>query len=68
MQSRKGPIKWDQLRGDGAIRHCGVCGKDVYDLAAMTPEEAERVLVVRGGIACVRASNDTTTGFLGFQR
>ena len=62
------PLAWDELEGDGAIRHCRVCAKDVYDLSAMTPEEADRTLVVRGGIACVRVGNDARTGFVGFVR
>jgi DNA repair exonuclease SbcCD ATPase subunit len=59
------PVRWDELKGEGPARHCGVCGKDVYDLTAMPAEEAERTLVVRGGVVCVRAA-DGGTGFVGF--
>jgi len=48
------PVPWDDMEGDGAVRRCKLCAKDVHDLSAMTADEAERVLVVSGGTACVR--------------
>ena len=38
------PMEWDDLEGDGPVRRCTVCGLDVYNLAAMSRDEAEQVL------------------------
>lgn len=37
--------RWDEMSGDAKIRFCGQCEKSVYDLSAMTREEAETTLL-----------------------
>lgn len=44
---------WDDMVGDERQRFCGRCGKDVFDLSAMTRDEAEAFVRERVG-ACVR--------------
>jgi hypothetical protein len=46
--------RWDEMTGDERARHCKACDKDVYDLSAMTRDEAEDFLATRGITACVR--------------
>lgn len=46
---------WDEMLGDDRVRFCLSCEKNVYNLSAMTREEAERLLQERaGGELCVR--------------
>jgi hypothetical protein len=45
---------WDAMTGDDRVRFCGECKKDVYNLSAMTRDEAERLLAERAGSLCVR--------------
>ncbi len=46
---------WDEMLGDGRVRFCTSCDKNVYNLSAMPREEAERLLQERiGGELCVR--------------
>src|SRR4051794_558697 len=33
--------RWDEMRGDEQMRYCGQCRKKVYNLSAMTRDEAE---------------------------
>lgn len=40
---------WDDMSGDGHVRHCGDCDKNVYDLSGMTRAEATALLVGRTG-------------------
>lgn len=44
---------WEEMVGDDRARFCGSCHKNVYDLRAMTREEAEALLREKGE-ACVR--------------
>lgn len=37
-------VNWDQMKGDNRVRLCGGCGKNVYNLSAMSKIEAEEVL------------------------
>lgn len=47
--------RWEDMRGDERARHCGQCDKDVFDLSALTREEAEALLRERlGASTCVR--------------
>jgi hypothetical protein len=47
--------RWDEMVGDAAVRFCGSCQKNVYNLSAMTREKAESLLASRaGGELCVR--------------
>ncbi len=45
---------WDAMKGDDQVRFCGSCQKNVYDLSAMTRQEAERLVTEREGSMCVR--------------
>jgi hypothetical protein len=36
------PLSWNELSGDDRVRHCGVCGRDVLNLSALSRAEAER--------------------------
>lgn len=45
---------WDAMVGDTKSRFCGACEKHVYDLSAMTREEAELLVLEREGELCVR--------------
>lgn len=48
------PESWDAMSGDDAVRFCGLCRMNVYNLSAMTRERAEQVLAEREGRLCVR--------------
>lgn len=45
---------WEGMRGDGPVRHCGLCRMNVYNLSAMTREEAEETVRSKEGRLCVR--------------
>jgi hypothetical protein len=46
--------RWDDMVGDDRVRACGGCDRPVFNLSAMTRDEAERVLAARGLTPCVR--------------
>lgn len=37
-------MSWEAMTGDDKVRHCGGCSKNVYNLSAMTDQEAEEFL------------------------
>ena len=45
---------WDSMQGDERARFCGKCEKNVFDLSAMTTEQAESLLRAHGASLCVR--------------
>lgn len=45
---------WDQMRGRGRVRHCGDCQKNVYEISAMTAEQAAALIEKHEGNLCVR--------------
>src|SRR5687767_512353 len=45
---------WDRMSGDARVRHCGLCDRNVYNLSAMSEDEADTVLREREGRICVR--------------
>jgi hypothetical protein len=45
---------WDRMTGDDRARHCGSCEKTVYNLSAMTADEAAALFREREGRICVR--------------
>jgi hypothetical protein len=45
---------WDDMAGDERSRFCGQCRLNVYNLAAMTQGEAERLISKKEGRVCVR--------------
>lgn len=56
---------WAEMTGDERARHCALCEKNVYNLAAMSEEEAERVIREKEGKLCARLyrRNDGTVIF-----
>lgn len=47
--------RWDEMHGDERRRFCPPCGKEVFNLSAMTRSEAEDFLASRlGRLACIR--------------
>jgi hypothetical protein len=45
---------WSQMTGDDRVRHCATCDKDVFNLSAMTRDDAEALLLERAGNLCAR--------------
>ncbi|MBV8761519.1 MAG: hypothetical protein JO257_29760 [Deltaproteobacteria bacterium] len=45
---------WNEMVGDERVRHCAHCDKDVFNLSAMTREQAERLVIERAGDLCAR--------------
>jgi hypothetical protein len=45
---------WKDMVGDDRVRFCGKCEKNVFNLSAMTREEADALLEQREGKICVR--------------
>lgn len=48
------PESWEGMKGDGPVRFCGLCEMNVYNLSAMTRDEAEALVRERDGRLCVR--------------
>ncbi len=47
-------VPWDAMRGDERVRFCGLCRQNVYNVQALTQDEAERLITQREGRMCVR--------------
>src|SRR5438128_1668511 len=47
-------IEWAAMPGDARVRTCGSCVKQVYNLSAMSKEEARELIVRHEGKICVR--------------
>ena len=45
---------WDAMYGDERRRFCSECGLNVYNLSAMSKQEAESLLLTAEGRVCVR--------------
>src|SRR5260221_8454096 len=45
---------WAAMQGDDRVRFCAKCGKNVYNLSAMTRPEAEALVVEKEGRMCAR--------------
>lgn len=45
---------WDGMTGDSHVRHCGLCDKNVYNLSALTRQDAEALLLRHENELCVR--------------
>ena len=45
---------WAKMSGDERTRHCGDCKKNVYNISAMTRDEAEALIVEKEGRLCLR--------------
>lgn len=47
-------VSWHGMTGTDTIRHCSQCDNNVYNLSAMTPAEAKRLVEENEGKMCVR--------------
>src|SRR5688572_27353707 len=45
---------WEEMRGDDRVRFCGQCALNVYNLSAMTTEQAEDLVLKTEGRLCIR--------------
>lgn len=45
---------WNSMTGDERARFCHACSKHVYNISAMTSEEAEKLITEKEGNMCVR--------------
>ena len=45
---------WAAMTGDERVRHCGACDKDVFNLSAMTRDEAQALITEKAGKLCAR--------------
>jgi hypothetical protein len=51
------PMDWSRMSGDDRVRYCAACGKHVYNLIAMSPDETTSLisnLPADGERTCVR--------------
>lgn len=48
--------KWNQMKGDDRVRHCGDCKLNVYNVAGLTNKEVQELLVksAKGERVCMR--------------
>jgi hypothetical protein len=46
--------KWSDMEGDDKVRFCRECHKNVFNLSAMNPSEAESLLQDVESVRCVR--------------
>jgi hypothetical protein len=46
-------VGWTNMRGDDRVRFCDHCRKNVYNLSAMTKQEAEALLKEKEGRLCI---------------
>jgi hypothetical protein len=46
--------EWSAMRGDDRVRFCGDCKLNVYNLSAMTHDEAQKLIAEREGKICAR--------------
>lgn len=47
-------VPWDSMTGDDAVRFCGTCEKQVYNLTGMSTDQVEALLASPAGRPCVR--------------
>ncbi|MCW3058781.1 MAG: hypothetical protein JWQ02_602 [Capsulimonas sp.] len=45
---------WSEMDGEGAVRFCGQCRRNVYNLSEMTTAEAQALVTQTEGKLCVR--------------
>jgi len=48
------PADWNAMQGDDHARFCKTCAKNVYNLSAMTRNEAEALIRAKEGHLCIR--------------
>ncbi len=47
-------VSWDAMKGDERVRFCGQCSRHVYNLSAMSADEAADLVEHHEGRLCVR--------------
>lgn len=47
-------LAWDDMPGNDRVRHCRDCNKNVYNISAMTKNDAEQFLRQNGTSECLR--------------
>jgi hypothetical protein len=47
-------VSWDAMEGNGRVRHCNQCDKQVFNVSAMSRADAEVLIRERVGDVCVR--------------
>jgi hypothetical protein len=52
--ARPCPADWNEMRGDDRVRFCRHCSLHVYNLSAMSHDEAEQLVNEHEGRLCVR--------------
>jgi len=45
---------WEDMQGDERVRFCGACSLNVYNLSAMTREDAAKLVIATEGRMCAR--------------
>ena len=61
------PMDWDLMPGNDRVRHCGGCGKHVYNLTTMNSQEASAFisgLEAQGEKKCIRLYQGEDGGLL----
>lgn len=48
------PARWEDMQGDEKSRFCGQCRQNVYNISAMTRDEAESLILLKDGKMCAR--------------
>lgn len=48
------PVDWNSMTGDERVRFCSECSLNVYNLSAMTRDEAESFIARREGRLCLK--------------
>lgn len=46
--------RWEDMQGDERVRFCGKCGKNVFNLSALSEDEAEALVYEHEGNLCAR--------------
>lgn len=49
-------VPWESMRGDDAVRFCGKCSKNVYDVRSLTRQEALDLVEKAEGRVCMQLS------------
>ena len=52
-------VRWDSMRGDEQVRHCGQCRQNVYNVASLTRAEAVRLVGARACLRIYRRADNT---------
>jgi hypothetical protein len=46
-------VSWDEMLGNGRVRHCAKCDKPVFNISSMTRSDAQEFLLEQGKGACL---------------